>query len=88
MRDMSLTLDQLRAMIGLRLRLRGQAFRVIEVIEDQTALVLEPESPDARDIQADAYGQARRHAREIVMVPVFNADRTGLHEEFLEIDLP
>lgn len=82
-----ITLEQLRSLIGLRVLYRGEPHLVIEVIQDERALVLAPEDRGPT-IQADAYGNARRRARTLITIPVLSADRTALHPDFLELDLP
>lgn len=82
----NLTIDQLRGMLGLRVRYRGTIYSVLEVIEDGPALVMEPEVA-VSSIQTDAYGNARRQARALLTVPVLSADRREIHPEFLAIDL-
>lgn len=83
---MTFSFAQLRGLIGLSVRFRGQAHRVIEVLEDEPALVLAPQD-EAPGIQTDAYGNARRRARTLVTVPILTSDRKALHPEFLELDL-
>ncbi|MEO1767611.1 hypothetical protein [Thiobacter aerophilum] len=82
-----ITVEQLRSLIGLRVLYRSEPHVVIEVIEDERALVLAPEGCGP-SIQADAYGNARRRARTLITVPVLSADRTALHADFLDLDLP
>ncbi|MCL6557151.1 MAG: hypothetical protein K6T56_12430 [Burkholderiales bacterium] len=81
-----ITVDQLRSLIGLRVHFRGAPHTVIEIIEDERAIVLAPEGADP-SIQADAYGNARRHVRTLITIPVLSADRTALHPDFLDLDL-
>lgn len=82
---MAITPQQLRSLIGLRLRFRGEPHVVIEIIEDELAVVLASE--EAPSIQGDAYGNARRQARTLVTVPVLTPDGTALHPQFLQLDL-
>lgn len=86
MPTLPLTLDQLRALIGVRLRYRGEPHVVIEILEDDLAIVLAPETAGP-SIQADAYGNARRQAGTLITVPIFSRDRTTLHPDFLDLDL-
>jgi hypothetical protein len=73
-------------MLGLRVRYRGAVYSVLEVIEDGPAIVIEPEIA-VSSIQTDAYGNARRHTRSLLTIPVLSADRREIHPEFLAIDL-
>lgn len=86
MNSIIITVDQLRGMLGLRVRYRGAIYSVIEVIEDGPAIVIEPELAVSA-IQADAYGNARRQSRTLLTVPVLSADQQQIHPEFLAIDL-
>lgn len=79
-----LAIEQLRGMLGARLRYHGLIYTVIEVLDDRFELILEADLPTAQ-IQTDAYGNARREMRELVTLPVLSADRGGLHPEFLDI---
>ena len=78
------TIQQLRQMLGARLRYRGRRYTVIEVLDDQFELVLEADLPTSH-IQTDVHGNARREIRELLTVSALNADRSELHPEFLEI---
>lgn len=86
MPPITITAEQLRTMLGLRVSYRGAIYSVLEIIEDGPAIVLEPEAT-ASSIQADAYGNARRQTRTLLTIPVLSADQRQLHPEFLEIDL-
>lgn len=84
MLDMKLVMKQARNLIGARLQHEGQACVVIEVLEDRLELVLESDSPSL-EIQADAYGKARREMRALLYVPIINQARDGPHPYFLEL---
>lgn len=86
MSPLIITVDQLRGMLGLRVRYRGAIYSVLEVIEDGPAIVIEPELA-VSSIQADAYGNARRQAKTLLTIPVLSADQRQIHPEFLAIDL-
>jgi hypothetical protein len=86
MDEIVITLRQLRGMIGVRVRFEGQAWHVIEVLEDGPSLVLEG-LDQARVLQADQFGERFRWVPERISVPVLAADRRALHPDFLSLDL-
>lgn len=83
--EIEITLTQLRGMIGQEVIYQGIACRVIEVLEDGPSLVLEDLS--ARSLQADRFGDPRRHVPDTYTVPVLEPDRCAIHAAFLELDL-
>jgi hypothetical protein len=86
MSEIIITHEQLRSMIGLRLRHEGIVCQVIEVLEDGPALVLQS-IHEAPTIQANQHGEATRRTPVIYTVPVLNHDKTELHAQFLVLDL-
>jgi hypothetical protein len=86
MTEIIITLDQLRSMIGLRLRHQGVLCQVIEVLEDGPSLVLQS-IKEAPTIQANQHGEATRRTPVTYTVPVLNHDKTELHAQFLALDL-
>lgn len=85
MNTITITLEQLRGMIGLRVVYQGRHCQVIEVLEQETELVLQIEEDET--IQADQYGDARRHVPTTITIPVLTADRREIHPRFLSLDL-
>ena len=81
-----ITLEQLRRMIGVRVRYELRRWQVIEVLEDGPSLVLQSIQGD-KVIQTDKFGDGHRRAAETVTIPVLTPDRERLHPEFLAIDL-
>jgi hypothetical protein len=57
---------RLRRLIGTRARYQGGIYEIVEVIEDEPALVLQDESHST--IQADQYGEAHRRVPSTVTV--------------------
>lgn len=80
-----LSLEQLRGMIGVRVRHHGEEWRVVEVLEDGPSLVLESCS-SARVIQPDRHGGGGRRVPEHTTVPVLE-DGRRLHPDFLDLEL-
>ena len=86
MAEIIITLDQLRSMIGLRLRYEGILCQVIEVLDDGPSLVLQSMN-EAPAIQANQHGEATRRTPVTYTVPVLTPDKTELHPLFLALDL-
>ncbi len=86
MSEIVITLDQLRRMIGVKVRYEGAFWQVIEVLEDGPSLVLESiQAPKV--IQADKFGDGHRRTAEYLTVPVLTPDCRELHPQFLALDL-
>ncbi len=85
MTRITITLNQLRGMIGQRVRHEGEAWEVVEVLEDGPALVLQREGRAV--LQADQYGQPGRRIPEHVVVRVLTPAGDALHDEFLALEL-
>lgn len=75
---------KLQALLGLRLTYRGVACRVVEILEEGPALVLEG-CGDSRIIQANQYGEACRRAPQTFTVPLLNIRGDGLNPALLEL---
>jgi len=79
-------LDTLRSLIGRRVRHHGLECRVIEVLEDGPALVLQDLSP--RDvIQPDQHGEAHRRVAELYTVLAWDAAANAVHADFAALEL-
>lgn len=85
METIIISLTQLRGMIGQQVLHQGQRCLVVEVLEQNTELVLQIEAHQT--IQPDQYGEARRLVPDTVTIPVLSADRTELHASFLALEL-
>ena len=73
-----------QALLGRHLTYRGVACRVIEILEEGPALVLEGHG-DSRIIQANQYGEACRRAPRTFTVPLLNVRGDGLNPALLEL---
>lgn len=77
-----------RALIGRRVRYRGEPYEVLEILErDPPALVLRNEAH--LRIQPDQHGEAHRRVPDIVTVPIAlkapaELDLPEMHIELLE----
>ena len=81
----TISLAQLRSMIGIHLYHQGISCKVIEILEDQPALVLV--STDEATIQTDQYGNPQRRVPQTFTVPVLTSDGNNIHPAYLELDL-
>lgn len=86
MDEIVITLEQLRGMIGLRVRHHGLSCQVIEVLEDGPSLVLQ-NCQQVSTIQANQFGDANRRVPQTQTIPVLTPDKTELHALFLSLDL-
>lgn len=86
MPEIEITQAQLRGMIGLTVRYRGHTCCVIEVLEDGPSVVLEERGP-AKALQEDQFGDPQRRVPRTFTVPILDEQRTGIHPEFLALDL-
>ena len=83
--DNKLTVEDLRDLIGLRVRHSGVDCQIIEILEDGPSLVLEDKSAQA--IQPDQYGEAHRRVPHTLTIPIFTDDKTELNPAFLALDI-
>lgn len=81
--DDSIFFDRLRRLIGRECEHLGKRCRLIEVLADEAALVLEVRER-LPPIQTDQYGQAAWRAPEVIQVPVF-ADAEELSDDLKDI---
>lgn len=82
----NISFEQLRRMIGIQVYHQGKPCVVIEVLEDNIALVLQALEGDAT-IQGNQFGDARRRVPLTYTIPVLNTERDSLHPDFLTLDL-
>lgn len=81
-----LSLPQLRALIGMRVRYLGEEWVVIEVLDSPASLVLEGIG-QAPTMQADVHGRPWGYAAQTLSIPVLTEDHTGLSDELLALEL-
>ncbi len=82
----SITIEQLRGLIGSAVLHQGVVCHIIEILEDGPSLVLEDQDSKSA-IQNDQFGDPSRRVMDHYVVPVFSADRSGFHAAFLELDI-
>lgn len=82
------SVPQLRKLIGLEVMHQGVCCRIVEILEQEPALVLE--SCGQRDtIQDDQYGDPHRQVAEIFTIALFDEQRDGeCHPDILALELP
>jgi hypothetical protein len=83
--DLNISVEDLRDLIGLRVRYEGVECQIIEILEDGPSLVLQNEVAHA--IQPDQYGEAHRRVPSTFTIAIFNKDKTELNPAFLSLDL-
>lgn len=82
----TLTMEQLRCLIGSRVRYEGATCEIIEVLEDGPALILQY-ADEHVEIQADQHGEAHRRVPTTVTVPILSPDGSHYHPAFLQLDV-
>lgn len=77
-------LDRLRGLIGRDCEYLGGRCRLVEVLADEGAVVLERRG-GLPPIQPDQYGYASHRGNEVVQIPIFGADRDHFSDELLDL---
>ena len=80
-----ITVNELRAMIGMRVYYQGRQGMIIEVLEDGPSLVLQTTS--SASIQSNLQGHPTRKSPQTLTVRVLSENGLALHREFLDMDL-
>lgn len=84
--EISITLKQLRGMIGLHVVHNGIPCQIIEVLEDGPAIVLQSHSHD-RPVQSNQHGEGNRRVSETFTIPVLTRDKREIHPQYLALEL-
>ncbi|MDH5545320.1 MAG: hypothetical protein OEZ43_06985 [Gammaproteobacteria bacterium] len=85
MNRLHITTDQLRNMIGLLVRYEGVHCKVVEVVDEGPAIVLE-DLEFHLSIQADQHGEAHRRVPQTYTIEVFSPDQLEFSMGFLNIE--
>lgn len=85
MNRITVTIEQLREMIGVQVWHDGMRCEILEVLEDGPSLILV--SVDSDTLQSDQFGNPSRRVPQTHTVPVLTSDGTALHPAFLALDL-
>ena len=80
------SLAQLRGLIGLHVNYNGTRCQIIEVLEDEFALILQ-DCEKHTMIQPDQLGEANRRVPSTFTIPVMSGDKTELNPVFLDLNL-
>jgi len=90
----TISLPNLRGLIGLRVRHQGRLCVVLEVLETPPSLVLEPlfdrhaaAANNTANILPNLHGQAGEYGVETRIVPVLSEDLTSLNDALLELEI-
>ena len=82
------TLENLRTMIGSSVKFENNDYKLIELLEDELAIVLEA-CHKYTDIQPDQMGEAHRRVPRTVTIPVLMGEnKDEFNTAFLSLDLP
>jgi len=73
MSDTLPTTEEMRRWIGREVAYEGRVCRIVELLEDQGALVVEC-TGDERTIQANQYGDATRRVPRTLTIPLTDED--------------
>ena len=85
MQEITITLKQLRNMIGIHVYHQGVACHIVEVLEDGPSIVLK--CLDEDHIQANQYGDPSRRVAQTFIIPVLSIDGGTIHPAYLALDL-
>ncbi len=81
------TLEDLHKMIGRQVRYDGILYEVIEILDDEHALVLK-DSENHTTIQADQHGEAHRRVPQTITVHVPQGEDGKPDLSILEMEFP
>ena len=81
----SITTEQLRDMIGLKVRYHNVDCQIVEVLEDGPALILE-DLEHHISIQPDQHGEAHRKVPKTYTIKILTHDKLEYSPSFLALD--
>ena len=81
----SITTEQMRDMIGLRVLYHNVDCQIVEVLEDGPALILE-DLEHHISIQPDQHGEAHRKVPKTYTIKILTHDRLEYSPTFLSLD--
>lgn len=84
MPETEINIETLRKKIGMLVLHLGQECRVVELLEDDPALVLVADDTDS--IQADQFGNAHRKVPLTYIIQVLSPDKQELHPDYQALD--
>ncbi|ALP53398.1 hypothetical protein Tel_09675 [Candidatus Tenderia electrophaga] len=86
MQSHSINVDNLRNLIGQEVDYDGRRCKIIEILEDIPALILQHHDPSTT-IQADQHGEAHRKVPGTITLPVVDRESGGLHPAFSDLNV-
>lgn len=78
--------EELRELIGLRVKHQGSHWEIIEVLEDGPSLVLQ-DCEHHTVIQPDQHGEAHRRVPTTLTIPIFERESRDLNPMLVNLDL-
>ncbi len=75
----------LYAMIGLHVRYQGAICQVLEILEEESTLILS-DLESHTSIQTDQYGEAHRRVPQTYSIKILNVDQLEFSGEFLSLE--
>ena len=78
------TLEELEKLIGRRVAYLGHSWHIIEVLDDEMALVLQADD-DSERILGNAHGEPVRALPDVINLPVVDANSGGINPELEQI---
>lgn len=86
MQSQLINVDTLRNLIGLEVHYEGRPCKIIEILEDIPALILQHHDLQTT-IQADQHGEAHRKVPRTITLPVIDGDSGGFHPAFSDLNI-
>jgi len=81
----TITKEQIRSMIGLQVKHHQVYCRVVEILEDGPAIILE-DMEQHSSIQADQHGEAHRRVPQTYTIEVLSCDKLEFSSAFLALE--
>jgi hypothetical protein len=78
------TLEELEKLIGRRIAYLGHTWHIIEVLDDEMALVLQADD-DSERILANSHGEPVRSLPDVINLPVVDTKSGGINPELKQI---
>ena len=78
--------EQIRGMIGLQVKYHDTFCRVVEILDDGPAIILEDMESQRNSIQADQHGEAHRRVPQTYTITVLSPDKMEFSAIFLSLE--
>ncbi len=86
MQSQTINVDTLRTLIGLEVHYEGRRCKIIEILEDIPAVILQHHEQQTT-IQADQHGEAHRKVPRTITLPVIDKDSGEFHPAFSDLNI-